>query len=134
VMAGGRYDGLVEMMGGPSIPGIGWGAGIERLGMLLAAAPKAPQPIALVPAGAAAEAYCLKLAQDLRRAGHRIDLFYRGNMGRRLKRADKVGARLALIVGDDELAKGAVTVRDLASGQQEAVGQSGLLEHLKPYL
>jgi histidyl-tRNA synthetase len=134
VMAGGRYDGLVEMMGGPSIPGIGWGAGIERLGMLLATPPAAPQPIALVPAGPAAEALCLKLAQDLRQAGHRIDLFYRGNMGRRLKRADKVGAKLALILGDDELAKGVITVRDLASGQQQAVPQSGLIGHLKPYL
>jgi len=134
VMAGGRYDGLVEMMGGPSIPGIGWGAGIERLGMLLAQAPEAARPIALVPAGAAAEARCLVLAEQLRKAGHRVDLFYRGNMGRRLKRADKVGARLALILGDDELAKGVVTVRDLASGQQQAIAEQALLEHLKPYL
>ncbi len=134
VMAGGRYDGLVEMMGGPSIPGIGWGAGIERLGMLLASPPQAPRPIALVPAGPAAEAHCLVLAEKLRKAGHRVDLFYRGNMARRLKRADKVAAKLALIVGDDELAKNVVTVRDLASGQQQAVAESGLLEHLKPYL
>ncbi len=133
-MAGGRYDGLVEMMGGPSIPGIGWGAGIERLGMLLASPPQAPRPIALVPAGPAAEAHCLVLGEKLRKAGHRVDLFYRGNMGRRLKRADKVAAKLALIVGDDELAKSVVTVRDLASGQQQAVAESGLLEHLKPYL
>jgi histidyl-tRNA synthetase len=134
VMAGGRYDGLVEMMGGPSIPGIGWGAGIERLAMLLAAAPEAPHPLALVPAGDAADAYCLALAQELRRAGHRVDLFYRGNMGRRLKRADKVGAKLALIVGEDELAHHTVTLRDLASGQQQTVPQAGLVEYLKPYL
>ncbi len=134
VMAGGRYDGLVEMMGGPQIPGIGWGAGIERLGMLLARAPDAPRPIALVPAGAAAEARCLVLAEALRKAGHRVDLFYRGNMGRRMKRADKVGARLALILGDDEIAQGVVTVRDFASGEQRKVAAAELLQQLKPYL
>jgi histidyl-tRNA synthetase len=134
VMAGGRYDGLVEMMGGPAIPGIGWGAGIERLAMLLAKAPEQARPIALVPAGAAAEARALMLADELRRAGHRVDLFYRGNMGRRMKRADKIGARLALILGDDELAQGSITVRDLGSGQQQAVKQADLLQHLKPYL
>jgi histidyl-tRNA synthetase len=102
--------------------------------MLLAKAPEAPKPIALVPAGAAAEARCLVLAERLRKAGHRVDLFYRGNMGRRLKRADKIGARLALILGDDELAQGVVTVRDFASGEQRKVADADLLSHLKPYL
>lgn len=134
VMAGGRYDGLVEMMGGPSVPGIGWGSGIERLAMLLAQAPVAPRPIALVPAGEAAEARCLVLAEALRKAGHRVDLFYRGNMGRRMKRADKIGARLALILGDDEIAQGVVTVRDFQSGEQRQVAEVALLDQLKPYL
>ena len=69
VMAGGRYDGLVEIMGGPPTPGVGWAAGVERMAMLLAEEPPAPRPVVLVPMGAAAEAAAMTLARDLRRAG-----------------------------------------------------------------
>ena len=67
VMAGGRYDGLMEMMGGPATPGVGWAAGIERLSMLADAPPAAPRPVAVVPMGEAAEAAALTLAETLRR-------------------------------------------------------------------
>ena len=76
-MAGGRYDGLVELMGGPAMPGVGWAAGIERLAMLIAEPPTPPRPIALVPIGEAAEARMLRLAEELRdaRARRRSRLF-----------------------------------------------------------
>ena len=118
VIGGGRYDGLMEQMGGPAVPGVGWAGGIERLAMLAGDSPPAERPIALVPIGEGAEARAIGLAHDLRRAGHIIDMAYRGNLKRRMQRANKVNARLALILGEDELAKGHVVLRDLDSGEQ----------------
>jgi histidyl-tRNA synthetase len=130
VMAGGRYDGLAALMGGPATPGIGWAAGIERLSMMLAEIPKLRRPIAVMPVGAAAETKAAALAEQLRRAGHAIELGYGGNLGKRLKRADKLSAAAAIILGEDELAKGVATLRDLDSGEQSAVPLAELEERL----
>jgi len=121
VLAGGRYDGLVELMGGPSMPGVGWAAGIERLAMLIAEPPAVPRPVALVPIGEEAEALALRLVEDLRDTGLVVDLGYTGNLARRMRRADRIGARAAVLLGEDELAKGVATVRDLDSGEQSEV-------------
>ncbi len=130
VMAGGRYDGLVEMLGGPRAPGIGWGAGIERLMLLAEGVPAAPRPVVVVPMGAEADARALPLTQDLRKAGLYVELGYSGNLKRRLQRADKQNARAAVLLGSDELAKGVATVRDLESGAQAEVALDGLAAHL----
>jgi histidyl-tRNA synthetase len=134
VMGGGRYDGLVETMGGPATAGVGWAAGIERLALLLANSPALARPVAIIPGGEAVGRQALVLADKLRQAGHAVDLFYRGNVGRRMKRANKVNARIAIILGDDELARQAAMVRDLDSGQQQEVALDRLTEYLKPYL
>jgi len=118
VLAGGRYDGLVELMGGPSMPGVGWAAGIERLAMLIDDPPAAMRPVALVPIGEEAEVFTLRLAEDLRDRGLAVDLGYSGNLARRMRRADRVGARVAVLLGEDELARGSATLRDLDTGQQ----------------
>jgi histidyl-tRNA synthetase len=133
VLAGGRYDGLVEQMGGPHTPGVGWAAGIERLALLTESAPEARRPIAVVPVGAEVERDALTIAEALRRAGYAVELGYRGNLSRRLKRANRLNARAALILGPDEAARGAVTLRDLDSGEQEEVSQDALTERLSPY-
>jgi histidyl-tRNA synthetase len=121
VMGGGRYDGLVAEMGGPPTPAVGWAAGIERLSMLLAAAPAPTAPVAVVPVGEAAEAAALDILQALRRAGVRAEMAYRGNLRRRMERANRVGARAAVLIGEDDLAAGVAQVKDLATGAQEAV-------------
>ena len=131
VMGGGRYDYLVETMGGPATAGVGWAAGVERLAMMLLAEPAAPRPFALVPIGPAAEAAAPKLAEELRAAGLAVDLGFSGKTGKRMKRADKLGAPAAILVGDDELAAGEATVKDLASGQQQRVALAALAAHLK---
>jgi histidyl-tRNA synthetase len=118
VIGGGRYDGLVEIMGGPATPGVGWAAGIERLALLTAEPAGPPRPVALVPVGEAGENICLKLAEDLRSAGFAVDLGYSGNLARRLRRADRLGARAAVLIGEDEIARGVATLRDLDSGTQ----------------
>jgi histidyl-tRNA synthetase len=133
VMAGGRYDGLIAQMGGPELPGVGWAAGIERLAMLLDAAPEAPRPVAIVPIGAEAEQHAIKLSSDLRRSGFAVELGYRGNVSKRMKDANKVRARAAVLIGEDELKKGAVTLRDLDTGEQAEVPLAALKDRLAPY-
>jgi histidyl-tRNA synthetase len=130
VLAGGRYDGLVATMGGPDTPGIGWAAGIERLAMLLAATPDAPRPIAVVPIGDALTIPAMQLAEELRAAGHHVELGFRGKVGQRLKRAAQQNARYALLLGEDELAKGTAVLRDLDRGEQETVARADLLVRL----
>ncbi len=121
VMGGGRYDGLVAEMGGPATAAVGWAAGIERLAMLLAAAPPAPTGIAVIPLGEAAEAAAIPMLQALRAAGKRAEIGYRGNLKRRLERANKSGAYAAVILGADDLAAGVAQVKDLVTGEQRAV-------------
>ncbi len=133
VLAGGRYDGLVSAMGGAETPGVGWAAGIERLAMLIADAPGAQRPIAVVPVGGGAETAAFNLAQELRRDGFTVDIGYGGNLSRRMKRANKLRARLAVILGEDEIRAGTVTVRDLDTGEQEEVALRGLRDHLAPW-
>ncbi|HEX5318223.1 MAG TPA: histidine--tRNA ligase, partial [Stellaceae bacterium] len=131
VMGGGRYDGLVEVMGGPAMAGVGWAAGIERLALLIAEPPKPARPVVLIPIGEPAEAIALKLSEALRDAGLVVELGYSGNVQRRMRRADRLGARAAVLLGDDEIAAGTVTLRDLDSGAQEAVAFGALAARLK---
>jgi histidyl-tRNA synthetase len=121
VMAGGRYDGMVAEMGGPATPAVGWAAGIERLAMLLDAAPASPATVAVVPIGDAAENAALAVLQALRAAGIRAEMAYRGNLRRRMERANRLGARAAVIIGEDDLARGVAQVKNLTTGAQEAV-------------
>ncbi|WP_431471116.1 histidine--tRNA ligase [Sphingosinithalassobacter sp. LHW66-3] len=121
VLAGGRYDGLIEQLGGPPTPGIGWAAGIERLAMLVSE--PAPEQIdaAVVPMGEAAAVRAQEVIAGLRRAGVSADMGFRGNMKKRMAKANAQGARFAVILGDDELERGEAAVKDLASGEQMSV-------------
>ena len=130
VMAGGRYDGLVADLGGPQIPAVGWAAGIERLAMLMDAPPAPPVPVVVVPVGDAAEGPALDVLQSLRRAGIRSEISYRGNLRRRMERANRIGARAAVILGEDDIARGVAQVKDLATGTQQAVPLAGVAAHL----
>ncbi len=130
VVAGGRYDGLVSILGGPETAGVGWAAGIERLALLLDGATEPPRPIAVIPLGPAAVAAALPLAERLRRGGLSVDLGYRGNLKRRMSRANKINARAAVIIGDDELARNSATLRDLDSGEQSEVPLDALDDRL----
>jgi len=124
VMGGGRYNGLVEEMGGPPTPCVGWAAGMERLSLLLedgGLTPPAPRPVAVIPVGDAAEGPALDLMQALRRAGVVAEIAYRGNLKRRMERANRLGARAAVILGDEEIAAGVAQLRDLDAGSQEKV-------------
>jgi histidyl-tRNA synthetase len=130
VLGGGRYNGLVEEMGGPPTPSVGWAAGIERLSMLLAAPPPAPRPVAVIPVAEAQEAEALALAQRLRAAGVVTEVAYKGNLKRRMERANKQHARVALILGEDEAKQGVVQFRDLDGGSQETLSRDEAVRRL----
>jgi len=134
VLAGGRYDGLIKQMGGPATAGIGWAAGVERLSMMIGdEAISGPRPVTLVPMGEAAQKKMMAIAHQLRAAGFVIDMGYSGNLKKRLQRGNKANACVAVLLGDDELERGAVTVRDMESGEQTEVAFGGLEDHLAAY-
>ncbi|HEX6568711.1 MAG TPA: histidine--tRNA ligase [Acidimicrobiales bacterium] len=135
IIGGGRYDGLVEQLGGPPTPGIGFGSGIER--MLLAcdaegvlAAPASALDVFVVDATDGSTAR--DLAHELRGAGLRVDRAFDGrSMKSQMKAAGRSGARVAVIVGEQEVADGTATVRDLAEGEQETVPRDHLVERVR---
>ena len=131
VLAGGRYDGLMESLGGPHTPAVGWAAGIERLAMMMDA-PEVEKPTAvIVPLGERAEVAGQRLVADLRRAGVAADMAYRGNMKKRLSRANDAGAAYALIIGDDELDRGEAQLKNLGTGEQHSVTLDQIAEALR---
>lgn len=121
VIGGGRYDGLIGMMGGPETPAVGWAGGIERLALLADGVTAPDIKVAVVAADAEGEAAALMLLAGLRRAGISAEQGWRGNMKKKMERAGKSGARLTLLVGADELAAGQATLKDMTSGQQQRV-------------
>jgi histidyl-tRNA synthetase len=131
VLGGGRYDGLIEALGGPATPAVGWAAGIERLAMLIDAPAVPGIDVAVVPLGEAAEAAAVGVVAALRRAGLVADMAYRGNMKRRMQKAGASGARFAAILGEEELARGMVALKDLATGAQSDVAITALADQVR---
>jgi histidyl-tRNA synthetase len=136
VIGGGRYDGLVEEVGGPPTPGVGFGSGEERLLMILEqrgwSPPPEPPAAYVAAAGGAAREAAFGLAIALRRAGIAVQLDHleRG-LSAQMREAARLGVAHTLIIGDDELAADAVTVRDMQSGDQRLVPRSEVIERVK---
>lgn len=133
LVAGGRYDGLIDQMGGTPTSGTGWAAGVERLSMMIDDPPPPDRPIAVVPAGDSMAGRALALTQRLRRAGFAVDLAFSGSLRKRMKHANKVNARAAVLLGEDELARQAATIRDMESGEQTEVPLAAIEDHLARY-
>jgi len=130
VLAGGRYDGLMESLGGPHTPAVGWAAGIERLGMLLNEPATVGPDAVFVPLGDGCEAAAMKLMGELRRAGVSCEMAYKGNMKKRMQKANAAGAAHVVIIGENELANGVAAVKNLATGDQRDIVLEGLVEAL----
>jgi histidyl-tRNA synthetase len=131
VCGGGRYDGLVEQLGGPNTPAVGWALGMERLIILMqqlqAVSPSSPDLYA-ISKGDRAEAQALVLAQKLRSAGFIVELDLSGSaFGKQFKRADRSGAAVCLILGDAEAENATVKLKWMATQQEEAIAQTQLL-------
>lgn len=131
VLGGGRYDGLIEALGGPPTPAVGWAAGIERLAMLIDEPAAERIDVAVVPMGEAAQALAGQVLADLRRAGLSADMAYKGNMKRRMQKADAARARYAVIIGEDEVARGEVSLKDMGAQSQRPVAVDALVAALK---
>jgi histidyl-tRNA synthetase len=137
LLGGGRYDGLVKDLGGPDRPGIGFAAGLERLVLALPHDLKIDPPaIACVVAiGDDGRSDALKLLRELRRAGLAAVMeFEARSLRAQMKRADRVKARVSVIVGGDELARGEVTLRDMTTGDQRAVARAAAVESVRTAL
>jgi histidyl-tRNA synthetase len=131
VIAGGRYDGLIESLGGPHTPAVGWAAGIERLAMMIEAPQRETAAVVVVPLGERAEVAAQRIVAGLRREGVATDMAYRGNMKKRLSRANASGAAYALILGDEELDRGEAQLKNLATGEQRAVSLDLLADAIR---
>ena len=137
VCGGGRYDGLVEQIGGPKLPAMGFGMGVERVLMLLEQSGiEIPEPRhydAYVAAlGAQARIPALKLTTDLRRAGVKTETDHAGrSLKAQFKHADKVGAPYILIVGGDELARGTVRLRNMQTKEETEIPLENAVEYMK---
>ncbi|GGD85988.1 histidine--tRNA ligase [Tsuneonella deserti] len=122
VLGGGRYDGLIDSLGGSPTPAVGWAAGIERLAMLVGDnAPRERFDVAIIPMDEAGLPQANGLARSLRDMSNSVEIFSTGKVKKRMARANEGGALLAVIIGEDELAAGEVTVRDLFTGEQARV-------------
>jgi histidyl-tRNA synthetase len=128
VVAGGRYDGLVETMGGAAVAGIGFAIGVDRMALALQAAelvPTSAPDAAIIAMGQAATRQAIVVARDLRAANLSVELM---SPERKVKallgRASKIGARFAVIIGEDEIARGVVQLRDLKQSTQREVAFS----------
>ncbi|HVB83162.1 MAG TPA: histidine--tRNA ligase [Candidatus Binataceae bacterium] len=132
VAAGGRYDGLVEALGGAAVAGTGFAIGIDRLALALDAARfDSRADVALAALGEPAMRRGMTLAAEMRAAGLRVELLSPGRgLKALLRRADKIGARYAVIIGDNELTRAAATLRDLKTSTQSEVAQADLIAAL----
>jgi histidyl-tRNA synthetase len=130
VVAGGRYDGLIEALGGAPVPGIGFGSGLERVALALEAAGKLlieRTDAAIIALGEAASLKAVAVARTMRESGLSVEMF---SPERKLKallsRANKIGARFAVIIGENEIQKGVVILRDLQASTQREVPEAGV--------
>ncbi|MBW5407074.1 histidine--tRNA ligase [Morganella morganii] len=143
VCAGGRYDGLVEQLGGHNTPAVGFAMGLERMVLLVQSvnpdfvSETAVTDIYLASFGEGSQVAAMILAEQIRDSLPDVRIMTNyggGNFKRQLSRADKNGARIALILGEDEIANGTVTLKELATGEQQTLAQSGLSARLSELL
>lgn len=137
VCGGGRYDGLVEQLGGKPTPGIGFGMGMERLLLVMESLGiDLPEPsrcdVYVCTLGEAASEYGFKVASDLRASGIKAECDHMGrSMKAQMKYAGKIGAGRVIIIGDDEIAQGAAVVRDMSKSEESKVAMAQLIEFIK---
>lgn len=132
VCAGGRYDGLVEQLGGRATPGVGFAMGMERLVLLVQAVNPDFEPsrivdVYVIASGQGVQSAAMQLAEQVRDGAPELKLmtnFGGGNFKKQFARADKWGARVALVLGEDEVKAGQVVVKDLRSGEQQTLAQN----------
>jgi len=131
VLAGGRYDNLVEKMSGKKVPAIGFAAGIERLMLLAKIEVKKPRPIAVNYISENEKTYAFEMVQKLRNGGFAAEFIFDGNFKKQMKRASQNNSRFVVIIGEDEMKNGEVSVKDFDNSTEQKVKQELLVHYLE---
>jgi histidyl-tRNA synthetase len=134
VLGGGRYDGLIETLGGPHTPAVGWAAGIERLAMLVDAPLEDRIKVAITAADAVGREYGTLIAAQLWHEQISCERYWTGNLKKQLTRANKRNVRLAIILGEGEARDGGFTLLNLDTGKQELGKREQLIETVRSQL
>ena len=122
VLAGGRYDDLIKQMGGDSIPAVGFGSGLERLMLLISDDLLTKNEItAVIPVSENENEFCLKLVDNLRKEGKRVEFIYSGKFKKKMEKMNKCGANFAIIVGEEEVKSGKLKIKDLSTGLESYI-------------
>ena len=132
VLAGGRYDGLVKIMGGPPTPGVGWAAGVDRLAMLVSEVPEYQIDAVIMPMDSSAETFALIVSRMLRSWSNKFNVIFdfSGSLKKRFARADKLGVKIAIILGEDEYKSQRVTIKNMITGEQATVNLDEFVNHI----
>ncbi len=131
VLAGGRYDNLIKELGGDKISGVGWAAGIERLENLILKSPSISLPVLLIPTNEKYMNYVLNISDKLYLKSIKSQILDHFNLKKSLKYANKVNAKIALIIGDEEFKKNKVSYKNLEIGSQLTLSEKELFEKIK---
>jgi histidyl-tRNA synthetase len=131
VLAGGRYDNLVEKMSGKKMPAIGFAAGVERLMLLAKLEPQKSRPIAVNYISEREKIYAFEIVQKLRNSGFIVEFIFDGNFKKQMKRASQNNSRFVVIVGEDEMKNGEVSVKDFDHSTEQKVKRELLVHYLE---
>jgi histidyl-tRNA synthetase len=131
ILAGGRYDGLSETLGGPKTPGVGWASGVDRLSDLTivagTAVPVATKPIAIIALGDAAMMKAMQLASDLRRQNKSCEVLMTGNFKKKFEKANKMGVDNAILIFEQEDKSMEFKIKDFKTGEEKVVSEAEIL-------
>ena len=134
VLAGGRYDGLSKMLGGPDVPGVGWAAGIERLSLLIPTHFTSNPDVVLIGVSEEFNFLLLPLMQRLIKEAFRVEVLYAGNISKKLKRANKIKASFAIILGEEEVKMKVLKLKNLVTGSEEHMSIDTAVKIIKEFL
>ena len=130
VLAGGRYDGLSKMLGGPDVPGVGWAAGIERLALMINGESTRATEVVLLAQSENFNYLLLPIMQKLVRQGIKSEIIYNGNLSKKFRRANKINASYAIILGEEEIDKNVIKFKDLKSGNEKLLTLNQIIEKI----
>ncbi|MDR2077912.1 MAG: ATP phosphoribosyltransferase regulatory subunit, partial [Rickettsiales bacterium] len=130
VMAGGRYDELVGKMGGGNVPAVGCAAGVERLMLLMENFKYGVRPVSIVPVSDGELVYCLELSKNLRNSGIPCELNSSGKIKSKMNLANKNHSKFTIVVGEEEIKSGLLTLKNMDDGSEEHIPQLNILHRL----
>ena len=131
VLAGGRYDGLSRMLGGPDVPGVGWAAGIERLALMAQSKFVNKTDVVLIGQSENINYLLLPIMKKLVQKGIKTEIIYNGNLSKKFKRANKIKALYAIILGEEEISKKVIKLKDLKMGSEKFLDLNQAIEIIK---